>query len=92
MTEDTKTMVNLFGEEVPLPQIAPAKRGPAPHEQMLIIYGKKHGFTCGSCKHLLRSGENRPYFKCRQFGLSASDATDWRLKWAACGLFEDLAA
>jgi len=87
----TATMTNLFGEEVPVPQDAPAKRGLDPHQQMLAIHGKCAGFTCGSCKDLKRSGKNRPYFKCSRFGISASEATDWRSKWQACGLFEDLA-
>lgn len=86
----TDTVTNLFGEEVPVPQ-ATAKRGLDPHQQMLTLYGQRRGFTCGKCKHLLSSGKNEPYFKCSRFGITASAATDWRKKWPACGLFEDIA-
>jgi len=78
----TNTVTNLFGEEVPMPQDTPAKRGLDPHEQMLALHGQRRGFTCGRCGHLLSSGKNRPYFKCRKFGASASAATDWRAKVA----------
>lgn len=85
------TTRNLFGEEVPVPQDAPIKRGLDPHQQMLALYGQRRGFTCGRCKHLLDNGKNRPIFKCAKFGETRSAATDWRVKWQACGLFEDIA-
>ena len=83
------TVTNLFGEEVPVPQDAPPKRGLDPHQQMLALYGQRRGYTCGRCDHLLNSGRNRPIFKCAKFGISRSEATDWRAKWQACGLFEN---
>ncbi len=43
------------------------------------------GETCGHCKHLLGHGG---YLKCGFYGVSASESTDWRAKWAACGRFE----
>jgi len=45
--------------------------------------------TCGSCRHLHTfEGNTKCYFKCMQYGVSKSEATDWRKKWAACGLFQ----
>lgn len=29
----------------------------------------------------------KQYYKCEAYGISASMATDWRLKWEACGLY-----
>ncbi len=48
-------------------------------------HGRTEGRRCKDCEHLVRGG----YFKCRLYGISASVATDWRLKWEACGLFKD---
>lgn len=53
----------------------------------------KHGavanLQCGGCQHLIRHSSNtgKPFFKCKMYGVSNSVATDWRKKWAACGLF-----
>lgn len=85
------TTLNLFGEEVPIPADLKPMRGLSPVEQMRRMYGERSGFTCGSCKHLARNGKGASWFKCAKFGATASTATDWRSKWQACGLFEDLA-
>lgn len=50
-------------------------------------HGRTEGQKCGTCEHLLRDG----YFKCRLYGVSMSAATDWRLKWEACGLWKERA-
>lgn len=82
-----ETTTNLFGEEIPAPDRQP-KRGPTPHQQMLRLYGQKRGFVCRDCKHLVATGNNATYYKCSKFGVTSGAATDWRLKWAACGLFQ----
>ena len=81
------TTLNLFGEEVTIPEALRPKNGLSPVEQMRRMYGERRGFTCGSCAHLTRRG-HQGYFKCSRFGISASAATDWRAKYHACGLFE----
>lgn len=45
--------------------------------------------TCKDCRHLI-SGEwhDRRYHKCELYGMSHSEATDWRLSWMACGAFD----
>jgi hypothetical protein len=86
------TTLNLFGEEVPIPADLKPMSGLSPVEQMRRMYGERRGFTCGSCKHLTRHGKGTSWFKCAKFGVTNSTATDWRSKWAACGLFEDLAS
>lgn len=53
---------------------------------MYSVYGKGSG-RCGDCPHFLEGYyHDRKYFKCVAYGLSHSEATDWRKKWSACGL------
>jgi len=47
------------------------------------------GATCGGCTHLMRKEyHTQEYFKCAMRGVSHGSATDYRLKWAACRLFQ----
>ncbi len=50
------------------------------------------GETCKNCVALRGyrgyGGGRRTYYKCSVYGVSSSEATDWRLKWPACGYFE----
>lgn len=52
------------------------------------LYGTEWGKYCKDCSHLI-SGEwhDKHYHKCELYGLSHSEATDWRLSWIACGKF-----
>ncbi|MBQ1779663.1 MAG: hypothetical protein IIZ93_16035 [Acidaminococcaceae bacterium] len=61
-------------------------------EAMYSMFGVFAGKTCEDCPHLVRHcyhGKN--YYKCRVYGDSSSEATDWRLKWTACGGFDKVA-
>lgn len=51
-------------------------------------YGIDWENTCKGCSHLI-SGEwhDKRYHKCELYGMSHSEATDWRLSWIACGQF-----
>ena len=51
------------------------------HEQFGFTPGEK----CKTCIHL-KGGVNQ-YRKCEVYGESASEATDWALKYNACGLW-----
>lgn len=53
------------------------------HEMFGEISGKK----CGECSNLVMHRYENTYYKCRCYGLSSSEATDFRKKWTACGLF-----
>ena len=55
-------------------------------EAMHILYGKAEG-CCRDCPHLV-SGRyhDRILTKCEAYGLTHSEATDWRKKWECCGL------
>jgi len=43
------------------------------------------GAKCRTCANLTRRGN---WFKCAKYRASASDATDWRAHWPACGAYE----
>lgn len=61
-------------------------QGP-PLAQMHARFG--HGadaVTCGTCQHLVKvTHGSRAYWKCRRYGVTRSEHSDWRKKWAACG-------
>lgn len=47
---------------------------------MWDYFGMLDGCYCENCCHL----ENHGYWKCRIYGISASEATDWVKGWTAC--------
>lgn len=47
---------------------------------MWDYFGMLEGCYCGNCYHL----EDHGYWKCRIYGISASEATDWVKGWTAC--------
>lgn len=55
-------------------------------------YGKAYGLKCVGCTLLLcrefRSG--RRVYKCKAYGDSCADSTDWAKSWPACGLYGQL--
>ena len=57
-------------------------------EAMYRLYGVHFGKRCADCPHLLMHVWNKRYYKCEIYGNSHSEATDWRLKWQACGMIE----
>ena len=60
-----------------------------PLEVMHARLGVTSGAHCGDCVHLVKNNHHgQIYYKCGRYGLSHGKATDWRLHWQACGLFE----
>ena len=53
-------------------------------DAMHAHFGTCEGVQCKGCRHLI-SGEwhDRRYHKCELYGLSHSEATDWRLSYQA---------
>ena len=51
------------------------------------IFGENPGHKCAECKNLISYTANRKWYKCLCYGDTSSEATDWRLKYTACGLF-----
>lgn len=62
-------------------------------ERKIQAMHKRFG-TCGvllckDCSHLISGNyHDRRYHKCELYGLSHSEATDWRLSWQACGMYD----
>lgn len=57
-------------------------------DAMHHYYGHGCG-KCESCPHFMYKGiYDNHYFKCRVYGDSASEATDWRKSYDACGLID----
>lgn len=77
----------LFGE---LPPPVPTKKL-RKFERMWAQYGKREDKRCGDCEHMIIKYGDVPasYFKCKFYGTSSSEATDWRRKYLACGLFKE---
>lgn len=48
-------------------------------------FGSTPGKKCKDCSNL--RGHPGSYYKCSVYGRSASEATDWALRWEACGMF-----
>lgn len=91
--------MGLWGEPASLPSEArlsdptqptqPTRPVIAPSQRMRVVHGNgPNDATCGGCAHLLRDKHHdSQYYKCEKFGLTRGHGTDWRMKYAACGLF-----
>lgn len=52
------------------------------------IFGEIPDHTCGECSNLRQYHyKSRGYRKCRVYGDTHSEATDWVKRWTACGCF-----
>lgn len=56
-------------------------------DAMHQYYGYGAGY-CQDCPHFVEKLWARKYFKCKVYGDSASEATDWRKGYIACGLID----
>ena len=56
-------------------------------EAMYGIYGKDPLHHCASCHHLAYLEGSRRWYKCRVYGISNADSTDWRVRNIACGMW-----
>jgi len=82
------TDVGLFGELSPA---EPRKKKLRKSEFMWYMHGKREDKRCGDCQHMIIKYGDQPatYFKCKFYGDSSSEATDWRKKYIACGLWKE---
>ncbi len=57
-------------------------------DAMHYHHGTSPGNKCRDCCNLV-GGEyhDKHYYKCEAYGLTHSEASDWRLRYDACGLF-----
>lgn len=69
----------------------PEPESPLKLKKPIEMYGSgPSGKTCKSCNNLTNNGyRGRGYYKCKQWKDSHSPATDVRLKWPACGRYEE---
>lgn len=61
-------------------------------ERKIFAMHKRFGtcgtFRCKDCSHLVGGKyHDRQLYKCELYGLTHSEATDWRLSYQACGMF-----
>lgn len=67
---------------------------PATHRKLLVIEEGAKQWTCGGCKYArkINPGGDRSFWKCERhrLGMSHSAASDIRVSWPACALFEPL--
>ena len=54
-------------------------------EAMYDRFGVDHEHKCGECPNF--KGGINTYFKCRIYGESNAQSTDWAKSWVACGMF-----
>ena len=50
-------------------------------------FGFSPGHKCKYCDNLIVQQANRRYYKCEVYGISDSEASDWRLSYDACGMY-----
>ena len=57
-------------------------------ERMHLFFGVYAGYKCKDCSNMV-SGRyhDKILHKCSVYGLTHSEASDWRLKYEACGMF-----
>ena len=58
------------------------------HRKLLQLHGITAGEKCGDCKFFNRYRFGQTFNKCSQTHRTNSQATDWRVKWQACQLFQ----
>ena len=59
-------------------------------QAMHEAYGVKEGHKCRECSNFCElEYYKRRFFKCAAYGVSRSEATDWRANFKACGFFNN---
>ena len=71
-----------------VPQIADS---PLPERigAMHRIYGATEGQRCRTCAHLVVKHWDKRYYKCDLNRDTNGAGTDWRVRWPACGKWEE---
>lgn len=55
---------------------------------MYRLFGVCEGHTCRECSNLVKGRyHDRILTKCKVYGLTRSEASDWAGRWLACGAF-----
>lgn len=57
-------------------------------ELMHSIFGKMEGKKCKDCCNFISDRYHDTILhKCQAYGMTHSEASDWRCKWDACGIY-----
>ena len=79
----------VFGDPESIERARRKAQKSSRHAKMLATFGAgPDGAVCGDCKQFVRWRYANTYFKCTVAGVSHGTATDWRVRWTACGKFE----
>lgn len=55
---------------------------------MRRVFGVTDGHTCRECSNFIKGRyHDKVLCKCKVYGLTHSEATDWAGRWQACGAF-----
>ena len=76
--------IDLFGNEIDVKDLKTTAPKETIRGKFRKVYGFNHEHTCKDCKFLVPKKQDRTYYKCSLMGISASEATDIRLKDVAC--------
>lgn len=58
-------------------------------DAMHKLFGEMPGKRCEDCKNLIQGDYRGVHLrKCTVYGATHSEATDWRKKYTACGLYD----
>lgn len=78
------TQITLF--DLPQPETASM---PKRISEMHTLFGLTAYRCCGQCAFLQQHRQGGTWYKCLKSDVSSGVATDWRMRWPACGLFEE---
>lgn len=57
-------------------------------ELMHRQFGRFEAHLCGECSNLIAGRyHDKTYRKCKVYGLTHSQASDWAKRWTACGMY-----
>lgn len=57
-------------------------------ELMHLFFGIAEGHVCRECSNLVKGRyHDRILTKCKVYGMTHSEASDWAGRWQACGMF-----
>ena len=81
---------NIFGEEIPIEEVDGLKFNRETIKgRFRRLYGYDENKRCGDCRYLCKTSTNsHTFYKCNLIGISASEATDIRLRDPACSRWE----
>ena len=83
----TDYQMDIFGNAVSVDEIRSKEHGTI-KSRFRKMYGFDDEHICKDCKYCVYTERDRRWYKCLLMGVSASEATDIRLKDTACTRWE----